>query len=82
VIKHAGAAPSEVLLRWSDAELELEIIDQGPPHEGAAIDAPAGRGITGMRERAAMYGGTLDAGPSPEGGYRVRARIPLEPPGA
>ena len=37
-----------------------------------------GRGIAGMRERATMLGGTLDAGPLPDGGFRVHARLPLE----
>ena len=47
---------------------------------GRGLDSPAdgaGHGIAGMRERAAMLGGTLDAGPLPEGGFRVRARLPL-----
>ena len=78
VLKHADGAPSEVVLRWSDAALELEVIDQGPPHNGAASSAPPGRGLTGMRERAAMYRGTLEAGPGSDRGYLVRARIPLE----
>jgi signal transduction histidine kinase len=82
VIKHAAGAPSQVVLRWSDAALELEIIDQGPQHDGAAHDVPVGRGLTGMRERAAMYRGTLEAGPGPDRGYAVRARIPLEATGA
>ena len=62
VLKHAGGAPSQVVVRWADSALELEIIDHGPPNDGAQRDAPVGRGIAGMRERAAMYGGTLDAG--------------------
>jgi len=82
VIKHAAGAPSEVILHWSDAALELEIIDQGPPLNGAAPDSSAGRGLTGMRERAVMYRGTLDAGPGPDRGYKVHARIPLEATGA
>jgi signal transduction histidine kinase len=82
VLKHADGAPSQVVLRWSDTALELEILDHGPPHNGAQFDPPVGRGLAGMRERAAMYGGTLDAGPGPDGGYEVRARIPLEAHGA
>jgi signal transduction histidine kinase len=82
VIKHADGAPSQVVLRWSDSALELEIIDEGARHDGAVNDAPAGRGLAGMRERAAMYGGTLLAGPARERGYSVRARIPLEASGA
>jgi signal transduction histidine kinase len=82
VLKHAGGAPSRVVLRWADAAIELEILDDGSPDGVGARDAPAGRGIIGMRERAAMYGGTLDAHPGPDRGYVVRARIPLEPGGA
>jgi signal transduction histidine kinase len=77
VVKHAGGAPVRVVLRWSDGELELEIIDEGPVNNGANRPA-SGRGIAGMRERAAMYGGTLDAGPRTDHGYAVHARIPLE----
>jgi signal transduction histidine kinase len=78
VIKHARGAPSQVVVRWSGAALELEISDQGTPSDGAGQQTPAGRGLTGMRERVAMYRGTLEAGPGPERGYEVRARIPLE----
>jgi signal transduction histidine kinase len=82
VLKHAGGAPSKVVVRWADTALELEILDDGPPHDGAAGDVLPGRGLAGMRERARMYGGTLEAHPGPDGGYVVRARIPLETGGA
>jgi signal transduction histidine kinase len=82
VLKHAHGAPSEVVLRWDDRALELEIIDEGPPQNGARHAAEPGRGLAGMRERAAMYGGTFDAHPRPERGYAVRAHIPLERQGA
>jgi signal transduction histidine kinase len=78
VLKHAYGAPSRVILRWSHGALELEIVDDGPPQDDAHRDAPAGRGIAGMRERAATCGGTLDAHPGLELGYEVRARIPLD----
>jgi signal transduction histidine kinase len=57
--------------------LELDVRDDG---DGSAAPAAGGggRGIDGMRERAAMLGGTLEAGPLPEGGFRVCARLPLE----
>jgi signal transduction histidine kinase len=77
VLKHAAGAQSHVLLRWAEDAIELEIIDDGPPN--GASHGPPGRGIVGMRERAAMYGGTLNAHPAPDGGYLIRARIPLEP---
>jgi signal transduction histidine kinase len=78
VLKHADGAPSRVVLRWADGAIELEILDDGSPDGIDQRDATAGRGIVGMRERAAMYGGTLDAHPAPDHGYVVRARIPLE----
>ena len=79
VLKHADGAPTRVVVRWADAALVLEIFDQGPPHRAGEDDAPAGRGLAGMRERSAMYGGTLEAHPGPDRGYVVRARLPLEP---
>jgi len=82
VVKHADGAPTQVVLRWADGALELEILDHGPPHDPAEGEGRPGRGIAGMRERAAMYGGTLDARPAPGRGYLVRAHIPLEAGGA
>ena len=78
VLKHAGGAAARVVLRWADAALELEILDYGASPVVDERDVLRGRGLAGMRERAAMYGGTLDAGPAPDRGYLVRARIPLE----
>ena len=78
VLKHAGGASSRVILRWRDSAIELEILDHGPPDGLPEGDAPAGRGIVGMRERAEMYGGTLDAHAEPGDGFVVRARIPVE----
>ncbi|HEY3438936.1 MAG TPA: sensor histidine kinase [Actinotalea sp.] len=76
VLKHAGpAATTTVLLQWRPASLVLEVSDDG---RGAAAESDGGgQGVVGMRERAAMLGGTLVVGPRPGGGYRVRAEIPL-----
>ncbi|MCL3862744.1 sensor histidine kinase [Actinotalea sp. K2] len=76
VLKHAGPSPTAtVLLQWAAASLVLEVSDDG---RGAAAGTDgAGQGVLGMRERAAMLGGTLTAGPRPGGGYRVRAEIPI-----
>jgi len=78
VLKHAGPARAEVHLHYGE-QLEITVTDDG---RGAAAGltgaAPpgAGRGITGMRERVAVLGGTFTAGPQPGGGFRVHAVIP------
>jgi signal transduction histidine kinase len=82
VLKHAGGAPARVIIRWADSALELEVLDDGPPQSAVDGNAKSGRGIAGMRQRAAMYGGTLDARPGPERGYIVRGHIPLDSHGA
>jgi signal transduction histidine kinase len=79
ILKHAGPAAAKVVLRWSSDELFLHVIDNG---RGASVDHDdrgdgAGHGLVGMRERVALYGGELRAGPSPGGGYHVAARLPL-----
>lgn len=82
-LRHAGPAQAEVIVRYQNHAVELEILDdgQGPgPRDGA--DEKGGHGLVGMRERIALYGGTLHAGPrtSTTGtactGYAVRARLP------
>ncbi|UZN01952.1 sensor histidine kinase [Cellulomonas sp. S1-8] len=79
VLKHAGPDPGvTVLLQWLPTSVVLEVSDDG---RGAAADADGlGQGLVGMRERAAMFGGTVTAGPRPGGGFRVRATLPT--PGA
>lgn len=78
VLKHAGPqARATVLLQWGATSLVLEVSDDG--RGAAAADDGAGHGTTGMRERAAMLGGTLTLGPRPGGGFRVRAEIPIPP---
>jgi signal transduction histidine kinase len=73
-LKHARASRAEVGLRYTDTGLEVEVIDDGVAGSGGG----RGRGIVGMRERAALFGGELSAGPRPAGGFRVRAWMPLE----
>jgi len=74
--KHAGPlAQASVLLRYSPAALEIIIADDGLG-AAAACDG-AGHGLTGMRERAAMYGGSVRAEPVPAGGFRVTALLPV-----
>ena len=85
VRKHAGPeAAAEVTLRYGHGDLLVRVTDTGPgidqgrtlPRYGAM---QPGHGLTGMRERAAMYGGTVQAAPRPVGGFEVTARLPLRP---
>jgi signal transduction histidine kinase len=75
-LRYAGPATARVTLSYADDELDVEVVDGG---RGRADGTPegAGHGIAGMRERAEAVGGTLIAGPGPEGGFRVQARLPL-----
>ncbi len=82
VVKHAGKALARVSIRYEDESLELTISDDGRGAAARLLEGPegGGRGLIGMRERVALYGGTLEAGPAYPLGYRVRATLPLEPP--
>jgi signal transduction histidine kinase len=72
VLRHAGKMETVVMVEWGE-QLVITVSDAG---RGTAADEP-GRGLAGLRERLAVYGGTLDAGPRPEaGGWRVRAVLP------
>ena len=77
VLKHAGpASRAWVRLQWRPDALELSVLDDG---RGAAAMATAdgnGQGVRGMRERASLHGGRLEAGPRPGGGFGVHAALP------
>jgi len=75
VIKHAGPAHASVLVRYTDHDVTLEIRDDG--HTTAPTAGAGGHGLIGMRERAAVHGGEVSAGPAPNGGFQVTARLPL-----
>ena len=78
VTRHAGRARVTVRVAYSDAEVCLEIADDGTaPAGGGRVGQ--GSGITGMRERAAALGGDLSAGFRRDGGFRVSARLPVRP---
>ena len=80
VMKHAGQAKTTVRVEYRPAELLITVCDDGSsPAAAAPARRPGGRGLIGLRERIAVYGGELDAGPRPGGGWRLAARIPLEP---
>jgi len=73
-LKHAQATSAEVLVRYDDGTVELVVRDDGNGHGNGD---GGGHGLVGMRERVAVCGGELHAGPRPEGGYELRARLPL-----
>jgi signal transduction histidine kinase len=78
-LKHAGPARAQVRMRYLSGAVELEISDDGAGQ--GASPGTGGHGLIGMQERVAVYGGRLDAGAGPSGGYLIRARLPFEPAG-
>jgi signal transduction histidine kinase len=76
-VKHAVGAKATVAVDYCADHLRLEVTDSGG-RPGAASTTGNGRGLIGLRERLAVYGGTLQTGRRLSGGYRVRATIPLE----
>ncbi|MFF5210749.1 sensor histidine kinase [Streptosporangium sp. NPDC000396] len=74
-IKHAAGAAASVVIGHDGDWLEIEVTDTGGAAETRSRTGN-GRGLIGLRERLAVYGGTLDAGPRTGGGYRIKARIP------
>jgi signal transduction histidine kinase len=94
-LRHGGPGAARVLVRYGDDELRLEVRDhgaQGSGHGGHGGDQGIGRaelddqrgtvghGLVGMRERVHLFDGELRAGPCPDGGFAVAARLPLPPP--
>jgi signal transduction histidine kinase len=75
-VKHAEASKAEVWVRYRPDEVEVEIIDDGLG-QAAVPSKSRGHGLIGMRERVALHGGRLTAGPRPGGGYAVQATFPL-----
>jgi signal transduction histidine kinase len=91
VIKHAGKTSATVTLDYQGDALVVEVADNGMPGEpaarhrgaaGALTPASGGHGLLGLRERVSLYGGELDAGSRPHGGWQVRARFPEQPSAA
>ncbi|WP_216854707.1 sensor histidine kinase [Streptomyces pacificus] len=89
-LKHGDGAKAEVTVRYADHYLRVEVLNSGPsvlsgsrPARREPVHGQAegtGRGLLGLRERVAVYGGDLDTRRRLGGGYRVRARIPLDRP--
>jgi signal transduction histidine kinase len=81
VIKHAGHATAQVLVRYTDHALELQVTDDGPGSPDGP-DGPdgesGGHGLLGVRERVALFGGSFQAGNRAEGGFGLRALLPLD----
>jgi len=86
VAKHAGSAPTRVCIRFRGDAVAVDVVNQPPRTElerqrawRAAVEAQSGghHGIVGMHERAAAFGGTLDAAPLPDGGFQVQALLPI-----
>jgi len=82
VLKHGtDVSTVAVEMSWSADALAVDICDDGrkrPASGSASMPAGQGHGLTGMRERVALHGGTMFAGPGPHRGWRVHARLPLE----
>jgi signal transduction histidine kinase len=86
VLQHAGQARTIVRVEYRPRDLLITVSDDGPAPGSPAPDlvrgeppGSGGRGLIGLRERLAVYNGEIDAGPRPGGGWRLAARIPLEP---
>jgi signal transduction histidine kinase len=75
VLKHANASRVRVRVRHSKTELSIAIIDNG---HGLPVSGSGGRGLVGMQQRVALYGGTVDAGPRVDGGFAVNAVFPIQ----
>ena len=75
--KHAHASRAWVVVRYAERAVQVEISDDGHGPNGDRADTGCGHGLIGMRERVGLYGGTLDVGSRPSGGFLVRARLPV-----
>jgi signal transduction histidine kinase len=78
VIKHAGPARARVTVAYTKGYLELEVVDTGRgPGSVQAVSGAAGHGLIGMHERLAQHGGELRTRVRSDGGFEIRARVPL-----
>ncbi len=74
-LKHARASHADVTVRYAPDELQIEVRDDGV---GRATNDGLGHGLVGIRERVKIYGGEMSAGPTPDGGFLLHARFPLD----
>ena len=75
ILKHSGPASADVVLSYQRDALDITVRDQGA---GPDPSSPPGHGLVGMRQRVLLYGGSLDVGAAPGGGFAVHAHLPLE----
>jgi signal transduction histidine kinase len=77
-VKHAGATRADICIGYDLHSVEIRVLDDGcgPTSEASS----GGHGLGGIRERVAMFGGSLSSGPRPGGGFQVLARLPLTSP--
>jgi signal transduction histidine kinase len=78
VTRYAATSVANVRIEYGAADVIVEVDDFGREHTAPSVRVGSGSGISGMRERATLLGGTLEAGRRPEGGFRVRAWFPLD----
>ncbi len=78
VVRHAGRVATTVIVRQDDGFPQVDVVNEAGPAPSAFAEG-TGAGLAGMRERVTVLGGTLDAGPSPGGGFAIRARLPVGP---
>jgi signal transduction histidine kinase len=77
VVKHAESAPTTISLRYGETALTVTVRDVGTEHEGSSsVRRSGGHGITGMRERVALFGGTLTTAARGGHGFEVTATLP------
>lgn len=77
-LKHAPGASAEVLIRYREQDVLIQVEDDGDGEQPPAASR-VGRGLRGMRERISIYGGQMEAGPLPDRGFRLRVRLPNRP---
>jgi signal transduction histidine kinase len=79
VLRHSAGSTARVSVHRASDAIVVEVDDDGPPKADSSLTPSAGTGIRGMRARAEGVNGTLEAGPRPDGGFAVMARLPLPP---
>ena len=80
VLKHAHARRVELAIRHRPGRLEIDVVDDGTAADAEPVAPGGGHGLLGMRERVSIFGGTVATGPRAEGGWAVRARLPVGSP--